>query len=235
MGLNILQTGIYLFFTLQILKKNEHTLKHLYSNNVALQVEWLKKLTVLMFGLMGVFTLALIFFLLTKYVAVIENVLALSRAAVVYAIGYIAIKQPGIISGVLPEKPVEKYQHSPLPSEQAQQYADRLLQFMDDEKPYLNSDLKLPDLANRLSISTNHLSQVLNRNLQVNFFDFVNQYRVKEAQQKLLDPQFRHLTNLAIAYDSGFSSKASFNRVFKKHTGKTPSQFVKSHSLQHQV
>ena len=235
MALNILQTSIYLVFVLRVLREHEHNLKHLYSNNASLYVEWLRTLTFLMLSLMGVFTAALLFFLLTKYVASVENILALSRAVVIYAIGYITLNQSEIISGVTAAKLVEKYQHSPLSNEKAQLYVERLLQIMDSEKPYLNSDLKLPDLASRLSISTNHLSQVLNQNLQLNFFDFVNQYRVKEAQQKLLDPQFSRLTNLAIAFESGFSSKASFNRVFKKYTGKTPSQFVKSHSLQHQL
>jgi AraC-like DNA-binding protein len=87
--------------------------------------------------------------------------------------------------------------------------------------------LKLPELAKNVSISTNHLSQLLNQELGQNFFDFINWYRVQEAQRRLADSQCKHLTLLAIAYETGFSNKTSFNRVFKKHTGMTPSQFVK--------
>ncbi len=233
MGLNILQTAVYMYLTSRFLKLHERQLKEIYANHAAIYVEWIKKLAVLMLGLMGVFTVALLFFLLRKYIIAVENVLALSRAAVIYAIGYLAIRQSVIFAPLSIGKAAGKYRHSALTSELAEEYIQRLLQSMETEKPYLNSELKLPDLAGQLSLSTNQLSQVLNQNLKVNFFDFVNQYRVKEVQQKLLDPEFNHLTNLAIAYEAGFSSKASFHRAFKKHTGKTPSQYVKSHSLVH--
>ena len=185
--------------------------------------------------LLSGFAVALMFFLMNTYVASIENVLALCRAAVIYAVGYIAIKQPESLVVAANGKGAGKYQHSPLSTEQAGRHAERLLRLMQEEKPYLNSNLKLPELANRLSLSTNHLSQVLNQNLGVNFFDFVNQYRVKEVQGRLLNPEFDHLTNLAIAFDAGFSSKASFNRAFKKHAGETPSQFIKTHRILQQV
>ncbi len=233
MGLNILQTSVYMYLTFRFLKIHENKLKDIYANHAALYVDWIKKLAALMLGLMAVFTAALLFFLLRKYVIAVENVLALSRAALIYAIGYLAIRQSVILAPLSSGKPAGKYRHSPLPNEQAEKYIQRLLQSMESEKPYLNSDLKLPDLANQLSLSTNQLSQLLNQNLNLNFFDFVNQYRVKEVQVKLLDPNYNHLTNLAIAYEAGFSSKASFHRAFKKHTGKTPSQFVKAQSLMH--
>jgi len=97
---------------------------------------------------------------------------------------------------------------------------------MASEKPYLKSDLRLAELADRLSVSTNLLSQLLNQQMETTFFDFINQYRVAEAQKRLTDPNYQHLTYLAIAYEVGFSNKASFNRIFKKHTGMTPSTFV---------
>ena len=65
----------------------------------------------------------------------------------------------------------------------------------------------------------------------MSFYDFVNEYRVKEASKRLLDPAYREYTILAIALDAGFHSKTSFNRMFKKVTGLTPSQYIKQHSL----
>ena len=97
---------------------------------------------------------------------------------------------------------------------------------MDDENIYKKSDLNLQELANELDVSTHHLSQVINQELGTNFFDFINQYRVDEAKRKLVHPDYRKLTFLAIAYESGFSSKSSFYRIFKKHTGVSPSSYV---------
>ena len=96
---------------------------------------------------------------------------------------------------------------------------------MEREKPYLDANLTLQELAGRVSISLNHLSQLLNERLNQTFFDFVNSYRVQEAKRELCNPAKAHLTILAIAYDVGFNSKSSFNSAFKKHTGITPSEF----------
>lgn len=98
---------------------------------------------------------------------------------------------------------------------------------MDQRKPYLDSKLTAPDLAGLLGVSSHHLAQILNLSLGLNFFDFVNRYRVKSFQETILRPN-RHKTILAVALDCGFNSKSSFNRIFKKETGKTPSEFVKS-------
>ncbi|NOY60505.1 MAG: helix-turn-helix transcriptional regulator, partial [Calditrichaeota bacterium] len=93
------------------------------------------------------------------------------------------------------------------------------------QKPYLISDLTLPQLANMLHISAHNLSEILNTYMQKNFFDFINHYRVEEVKNKLSDPKTQHLNILAIAFDAGFNSKTSFNTIFKKYTGQTPSQF----------
>ena len=98
---------------------------------------------------------------------------------------------------------------------------------MTDQKPYLDGELTAGALSQALGISINHLSQVLNQEQHQNFFDFINSYRVKEVIEKMKDPGNRHLTLLALALDSGFNSKTSFNTVFKKVTHQTPSQFYK--------
>jgi AraC-like DNA-binding protein len=77
-------------------------------------------------------------------------------------------------------------------------------------------------------MSPNHLSQVINQLEGKNFFDFVNAYRVEEVKRKMADDRSKKLTLLAIALESGFNSKTSFNMVFKKMTGQTPSQYYKS-------
>jgi len=93
----------------------------------------------------------------------------------------------------------------------------------------MRSTLTLQELADELSIASHQLSQVINDRLQKNFFDFINSYRVEEVQVRLLAPEAQNLTILAVALDSGFSSKSSFNTIFKKHTQMTPTEY-KRHS-----
>jgi len=99
---------------------------------------------------------------------------------------------------------------------------------MQEKKPYLNGELTAGELSKLLGISVNHLSQVLNKEQKQNFFDFINSYRIKDVLLKMEDPSNAHLTLLALALDSGFNSKTSFNTIFKKVTNQTPSQYYKS-------
>ena len=96
---------------------------------------------------------------------------------------------------------------------------------MEAEKPYLDADISLPELANKLEIPSHHLSRVINEQLGTNFFDFINQYRIEEVKARINNPEFDKLSLLGIAFDSGFNTKSAFNRVFKKMTGLTPSEY----------
>lgn len=102
---------------------------------------------------------------------------------------------------------------------------ERLLQLLEDERPYLEHDLSLPELASRLEITRNRLSGVINRMHKKNFFEFINTYRINEVKRLLQDPQNKDLKIISLAYDAGFNSKSSFNRVFKMITNMTPSQY----------
>jgi AraC-like DNA-binding protein len=124
-------------------------------------------------------------------------------------------------------KKTKKYKTSALDAERADEILPKLLVLMEKEKIYLNADLTLKKLSERLMIHYNHLSQIINEKLQFSFNDFVNKYRIEEAKKKLLDPAEGKKTVLEIAYDTGFYSKSVFNTAFKKFTGMTPSQFKK--------
>lgn len=102
-----------------------------------------------------------------------------------------------------------------------------LLNFMETQKPYLDPELNLPKLASLLNVSTHFLSRVINKGLNENFFLFINRYRVEESKKLLIDSNKQHYNILQIAFDSGFSSKSTFNSVFKKTTGFSPSEFQK--------
>jgi AraC-like DNA-binding protein len=166
----------------------------------------------------------------------------LGASALIYALGYLGLRRPEVLTGGRESGatrddapagadgenlPVKKYEKSTLTPERAERYLTRLLRHMETEKPYIDGELTLPKLAERLSIPAPHLSQTINERLRQNFFDFVNTYRVEEAKRLLLDPAKQHYSVLAIAGEVGFNSKSSFNAVFKKHVRMTPSEFRK--------
>ncbi len=126
------------------------------------------------------------------------------------------------------DTPMAVYAKSGLDTEKIESLANQLAAHMKNEKPFLNEDLNLPALAEQCNISQAQLSQVINQHFQMNFYDFVNLYRIEEAKKRLLSPNFDHLSILGIAFDCGFKSKSSFNRYFKKHTGVSPSEFKKN-------
>ena len=178
----------------------------------------------------------------------------LAASALIYVLGYLGLRRPEVLTGVKEETsdvlaamtearranadangdpPAKKYEKSTLTPERAERYLTRLLNHMETEKPYVDGELTLPKLAERLSIPPQHLSQTINERLQQNFFDFVNTYRVEEAKRRLLDPAKQHYSVLAIAEEVGFNSKSAFNSVFKKHVRMTPSEFRKTRGLIH--
>ncbi|GIM51977.1 transcriptional regulator [Capnocytophaga cynodegmi] len=153
----------------------------------------------------------------------------------VTSMGFLGIRQQGIFGAknikpqdiIIESKPTE-YRKSGLKQTEAQAIHQQLLTIMDSEKLYLEPKLTLGQLAEQVGVSTNNLSQVINQYEEKNFYDFVNSYRIKEFIQRTNDPKNKNLNILAIAFDSGFNSKSSFNQVFKKFTGETPSEFIKS-------
>ncbi len=120
-----------------------------------------------------------------------------------------------------------KYEKSLLNEKELEDISKKLIQIMEVERLYLNPDLSISDLSERIDQTNVQVSQTLNQKQEENFFDFVNQYRVEEVKRKLADPNNDHLSILGIALDSGFTSKSTFNKCFKRFTGLTPSVFKK--------
>lgn len=106
-------------------------------------------------------------------------------------------------------------------------FSQKMKLLMDEQKPYLDNELTLYNLAARLETTPHHVSRLLNNSLGTTFYDFINSYRIKEVKKRMSSGEYKNYTLIAIAFDSGFNSKASFNRIFKKQTGLTPSQYLK--------
>lgn len=169
-------------------------------------------------------------------------------------IGYFGIKQVGIftnrpqpIESLLPhsqtgKKDVEadgaeavlekvKYEKSVLTDKELQLIHSSLCEVMETEKLYLDPELNLSQLAARLDVHPNILSQVINTKEANNFYDYVNLYRIGEFKKTVLLPENKKYTILSMAYACGFNSKTSFNRNFKKVTGFSPSEYLRNSSI----
>lgn len=127
------------------------------------------------------------------------------------------------------EKPTtSKYQTSLFNTEVLNQYRKELNELIETEQPYLDPFLTLKDLAEKLGIPSNYLSRLLNEGFEKNFSEFINTYRLNHFKESIKKSENKNLTILAIAYESGFNSKTSFNNFFKKAMGTTPSAYLKS-------
>ncbi len=123
---------------------------------------------------------------------------------------------------VLLETEKKKERLKKTPSKEIVDQAKWLNEKMKAEKYYLNPELTLQSLSKELDLHANTISQIFNEGLNKSFSDVVNEYRIKAVIEKLNSAIYAQFTILGIAYESGFNSKTTFNRAFKKFTGKTP-------------
>lgn len=155
--------------------------------------------------------------------------------ASIYMICFILIRHPVVNNVGRPAGEPEvvqlsfrpKYGTSPLTAAQKEKHARRLVQLMDSDRPFRDMQLSLEKLAAALHLAPGHLSQVLNEQLGMNFYEFVNEYRVRDVMARIGSGHDGSKTILTLAYESGFNSKASFNRAFKRVTGVTPTEYAR--------
>jgi AraC-like DNA-binding protein len=121
----------------------------------------------------------------------------------------------------------KKYQNSTLTTAAAESLCLSLQTLMQKEKLYKDNDLRLEKLADRLGANKHHVSQVINEHLGGNFFDYINNLRVEEAKNLLLNTDKNTMNIIEIAYEVGFNNKVTFNNTFKNRTGMTPTDFRK--------
>ena len=166
-------------------------------------------------------------------------------------IGFFGIKQGGIftdqnteiepIDDVDTDTPLQtasntekkKYSKSGLTENAVKKLHQNLLHLMATEKIYTEPELTLVDLSTRLKVHSNYLSQVINDLEGVNFYDYINILRIQEFKRLVSLPENKNYTILSLAFECGFNSKSAFNRYFKKATGLTPSEYLKSINMKY--
>lgn len=227
---------VYPIFAYRKITNYQKYISDNFAYKESISLKWLK---ILIWGAAAVFLSVIAIFLLQEGLKIdfgfkgdiIPDILVVIFVAV---LGFFGIRQQGIFTDVvvsqkemddsMQEK--ESYKRSGLKSSDAEILHQRLLDLMDNEKPYLEPKLSLSQLAEKLTITPNNLSQIINQCDEKNFYDFVNGYRVQEFIYLATSPQNKNMNLLGIALDAGFNSKSSFNQVFKKTTGKTPREYL---------
>lgn len=227
----------YAGVTLLFLRRHRARIRDNYSSLEHVNLQWLVRLAA---AAAAIWVLAVVFDSSPRG----DDIITLSIALLVYGIGYMALRQPEIfrfdtgeypVAGaasaapaMAPEPVESRYERSGLSDWEAAALKSALLAAMDQDQPWQDSDLTLADLARRLSTTPHKLSEVLNSQLTQSFYDFVNGYRVRYVQRRIESEDARNLKLLSLALDAGFASKSTFNDVFKKLTGKTPSDYRRS-------
>jgi AraC-like DNA-binding protein len=122
-------------------------------------------------------------------------------------------------------EPLIRYQRSGLKSEDMGDYLQKIETYMQSEKPYYDNQLNVHNIASKLNIPRHYITQVINEKLHKNFYMYVNEYRIREFKSLLESKNYQEYSLLRLAYHVGFNSKSSFNNIFKKYTGMTPSRY----------
>lgn len=237
-SLNLLSGFIYFTLSAWRLIRFKKNMKHLFSNTEKIQFNWL------LFLIIGMLFIWL-FVLFTNN----DNLISISATIFVFLMGYFGITQVNVFNGEnvfffsSPQIPNgakteafdessydDKYRNSLMSKEEALHIHKLLRQIIKTERPYLNPELTLGQLAKLLKIHPNKLSEVINTIEAKTFYDLINELRIKEFLRQVVIPENKRFTFMSLAYDCGFNSKASFNRNFKKYSGTTPSQFLSNYS-----
>jgi len=151
--------------------------------------------------------------------------------AIVFFIGllsFFGFVQPEVFEGKSIKEilPFIKYKKTGLSAALSLEMKAKLLKIMQNEKPYLNNELRLDDLSRLMNLSRNHTSQIINEHFNLSFFDFINRYRITDAKNLLMNVEKNGLTVTQIAYDVGFNNRASFYKAFKKFAELSPTKYI---------
>jgi AraC-like DNA-binding protein len=234
----VMSSGVlYAFWVQCLLWKHKMNIKNVYSNTDRINLIWLQCITLGM-------ALVWVFAFLNN-----DPFLFITVVFIVIFMGYFGITQVGILStlqAILPdtkllakenidieintqtEDTTSKYEKTGLSDVMALSISTKLHIIVQNQKPYTNPDLKLTDLASLLNVPPHHLSQVINTIEKKNFYDYINELRINHFLEYLKMGDIKKYTIMALAYQSGFNSKSSFNKYFKKITNLTPTEYIEN-------
>jgi AraC-like DNA-binding protein len=226
----------YIFLSLLQIRKHKRDIQQFASNTSDIDLEWLKVIVwASLFLVVGITTFNVLFF---------NTPLNLYMNALTYFVilvtAYYALKQKEIFPAdveeradallIVSEPYSEINQNKVLSDERLVDVKSRLNDLITNEELYLDLELSLGKLAKRLEISSHQLSYVINKGYNQNFYSFVNKFRIEKAKKLLLRKELDKYSIVGIAFESGFNSKTTFNTLFKKITGMTPSEYKKRSS-----
>lgn len=196
-----------------------------YRSDIDLKI-WLRVIC----GLFMAFALSCTFFFVSIALSLSsqtqEYYLIFVMAILIVFVSYFVISQPDIFNGKPISKiiPFIKYEKTGLTEDFSLELKEKLQNIMENEKPYLDPNVRLDTIADLLNVSRHHASQVINEHFSSHFFDFINHYRIQEAERLLsIEKSRQSIQN--IAYSSGFNNRISFYKAFKKMVGITPSEY----------
>lgn len=231
------QLWIYFLLCRRGLKRYSHSLQLSCSTIDEQRQSWINQS---LFAMLLAFTgISLLYSLHHMSISLpINQSITLIVCAVLLYLVYITLSKPAMLVVPAQELPQEviaeqseqttKYTKSLLSESALHTSYQDLVAFMHSHKPYLKSELNLSMLADEFGASKHILSQVINSGAEMNFYEFINQYRLNEIKQSLANPALQHRTVIDLAFAAGFNSKATFNRLFKLSTGCTPSTYRKN-------
>lgn len=236
------QAGCYLFAVARRLHQYRAQLKQIFASTERQELGWIVGLLVAVISVWLLASVTLLIDNLVKPMRLDPNLQSIITLLLVWSLASWGLRQkPGFAElyqsadqeivnlNAVPNLADGKYQRSALDTAQASSIADKLTKAMTADQLYLDASLSLPKLAKHIAVSPSYISQTLNEHIGMNFFDYVNHYRVAAAKLQLSSTE---TTVLEIAMNVGFNAKSSFYTAFKKETQLTPLQYRQQHLSQ---
>lgn len=215
--------------TILLVNHHQEKVSHYFSNLEQQQLKWVRAVAIFIIAFYSIWFVPL-FISDALYEQYLYPTFGAINVIFIYWVGLSGLRQPKI--EMLPEENIEATNESeqvapPKKEDEQKQMYLQLKRLMEEEALFEEPDLTLPILAEKMKMTRRNLSQLINQKTGVNFNRFVNQYRVAAAKEILADPKFDHLNLLGVAFEVGFSSKATFFSVFKKFEGISPGAYKK--------
>ncbi len=226
----------YSIWSLVIIIKYQKRIKDTFSNTDKKELQWLRLLSIgfaIIWIVSAFFGNVIIFSAVVIFVLCIA-IFGINQLSIFNSNTFELVKDIDSEIKIASDKTskattkTEKYSKSGLNSEMASKIYSGLNNLMKYDAIYKNENLTLAELAKRLDVHSNHLSQVINEMEGKNFYNYINAIRIKEFIKLASLPENKKYTMISLAYDCGFSTKSTFNKHFKLQTGKTPTVFFNS-------